>query len=341
MEEYDLHLIIGYLEGTLSDAEVQQLLHKVKENPVFALTLSEMADLWPKPDVQNEQEKALQALSQWKALAPEDYQRSVGKSTKTSIRRLNYWWYVAAGVLLFGILSLIRFSQIGYFTPTVSKPAFTIINTEKNKQKTIILPDSSIVRLNASSTLKIPKDYSVATRTVHLEGEGIFDVKPDAKLPFIVRSGAVSTTALGTKFNVNAYRSDPCITVSLLEGKVQVDMAGEYAHSVNLSPGKEVTYQLSDHTFAVHDFYREKTVGWENNTLAFHYDSWESVAKRLSRWYGVPVKLEAPRSNKQTLKGTFIQLPLKETLRQIALISGATYEIKQDTVIITPKSETF
>lgn len=337
MEEHDLHLIIGYLEGNLSDAEVQELLHKVEVNPEFALALSEMADLWSKPPAKHEHGDALQALDRWKTTAPDDYQKSASEAAERTARRLNYKWYIAAAVLL-GMLSFLWISQLRYLQP-VSGPAFTIIKTDAHKHKTITLPDSSVVRLNASSTLKIPKDYAAETRTLHLDGEGIFEVRPNAKLPFIVRSGNVSTTALGTKFNVNAYGTDSCVTVSLLEGKVRVDMAGEYPHSVNLSPGKEVSYRLSDQTFALRDFYKEGTVGWENNTLAFHYDTWETVVKRLSRWYGIAVRLEGPGQNTQTLKGTFINLPLKETLRQIAFISGATYDIKKDTVIIKPRLE--
>ncbi len=56
---------------------------------------------------------------------------------------------------------------------------------------------------------------------VKIIGEGFFEVEHNKKSPFIVQSGDVNTTVLGTKFNVKAYDGEQ-ISITLLEGVIEV-----------------------------------------------------------------------------------------------------------------------
>jgi ferric-dicitrate binding protein FerR (iron transport regulator) len=53
--------------------------------------------------------------------------------------------------------------------------------------------------------LEFPDEFKGKTREVYLSGEAYFDVKHADKVPFIIHTGNVSTTVLGTAFNIKAY----------------------------------------------------------------------------------------------------------------------------------------
>src|SRR3546814_32334 len=99
---------------------------------------------------------------------------------------------------------------------------YNTVTTPRGGQFKIILPDHSVVWINASSSLRFPVAYTGETRTVELQGEGYFEVEHDANKPFIVVSGNQRTIVKGTKFNLTAYPDDPRQVTTLLEGSVLV-----------------------------------------------------------------------------------------------------------------------
>lgn len=115
-------------------------------------------------------------------------------------------------------------------------------NTNDTVQK-IALPDGSHVKLYAHSELKYKTaQYGQHTRDLYLQGKGFFDVAKDAKHPFIVHSGGLSTTALGTAFIVDAYPGQAKINIRLLHGKIRIrHEKGSLLHpfsDVILAPGQ-------------------------------------------------------------------------------------------------------
>src|SRR5687768_11794332 len=68
----------------------------------------------------------------------------------------------------------------------------------------IKLPDGSTVVLNGGSKLEFPESFAPDVREVTLKGEAYFDITHDPKRPFVVHTGKVRTTVLGTAFNIKA-----------------------------------------------------------------------------------------------------------------------------------------
>ena len=101
--------------------------------------------------------------------------------------------------------------------------------------RTILLPDSTEVTLNRYSTLTCPVRFKGKNRNVSLSGEAYFEVRKDARHPFIVQADEVEVKVLGTHFNLEAYPDDPEIKTTLLEGAVAVTSPGGV---VRLSPNE-------------------------------------------------------------------------------------------------------
>lgn len=84
----------------------------------------------------------------------------------------------------------------------------------------VILPDSSVVWLNAGSKLTYSSDFNINNRLVHLEGEGYFKVTKNNKNPFIVDAFGFLVEGSETEFNIKAYNNDPTIEAMLVKGRV-------------------------------------------------------------------------------------------------------------------------
>jgi ferric-dicitrate binding protein FerR (iron transport regulator) len=99
---------------------------------------------------------------------------------------------------------------------------YKVVSTPRGKILQVMLPDSSVVLLNANSTLKYNTLFTVH-RDVQLKGEARFKVKHDKEHPFTVLTPeGVQTRVLGTEFTVSSYASLPETKIMVLSGCVQV-----------------------------------------------------------------------------------------------------------------------
>ena len=90
-------------------------------------------------------------------------------------------------------------------------------------------------------------------------GEAYFEVAKDSTRPFIVRTGQITTTALGTSFNIKAYQNEE-LNISLLTGLVEVGSEIGQFDKVNLVPGEVLNINLENQKFQKGQFDEEKSM---------------------------------------------------------------------------------
>ena len=98
---------------------------------------------------------------------------------------------------------------------------FMAVTNNGTSIQLIRLEDNSVVRLYPGSKIAYPQAF-IRNRQIHLTGKAEFDVMKNAASPFVVYSGAVSTTAIGTRFLVDDTDASRIVNVQLYEGKVLV-----------------------------------------------------------------------------------------------------------------------
>src|SRR6218665_3639367 len=98
----------------------------------------------------------------------------------------------------------------------------------------VTLPDQSVVLLSRGSLITYPKTFG-QIREVQFTGEAFFTIQRDPKRPFVVRSGGVTATVLGTSFTINTFRSNET-DVTVVTGKVEVAAKG--IERLVLTPGQ-------------------------------------------------------------------------------------------------------
>jgi transmembrane sensor len=119
------------------------------------------------------------------------------------------------------------------------------------------LPDSSVTILSPGATVRYRKDFGLyARREVRMEGQARFEVIGKSQMPFVVYSEGLSTTVLGTVFEVTAEGGSNQIRVRLLKGKVMVGLDSLLRDSTRhyyLSPGEELVFDKENNHIAILD----------------------------------------------------------------------------------------
>lgn len=143
------------------------------------------------------------------------------------------------------------------------------------------LADGTQVWLNSESKLTYPARFTGRTREVAMEGEVCFQVAKNEAQPFIVRTGGMAVTVLGTVFNVDAYPDNGRIATTLVEGKVEIQAGDE---KQTLLPDQQAVLEKGK-GIEVKKVYAEDYISWIGGVFHFTEASLEEIMQKLSRWY--------------------------------------------------------
>lgn len=193
----------------------------------------------------------------------------------------------------------------------VEKKKLCQVVTAHGETKTFRLSDGTEVMLNADSRLTYPETFGIEKRIVQLYGEAFFKVKKDVKHPFVVRSGKVNTTVLGTQFDVKNYGTG-APTIVLVEGKVMLsDSLGQ--HNVMMSPGQSATLNQQGEFSLKEETDMEGCLSWKDGYLYFDDVSLEQMMNEIGRWYQVDVICRNPLAKKNRVH---FYVPNKQSLEK-------------------------
>ncbi len=261
------------------------------------------------------------------------------KQKRKPIRFINIYKIAAAIVffLIVGIMAMFVVQQT-----SINKVDTYVHQIEKTVQSgrlRVFLPDGSMVWLNSYTKLKYPEKFGENDRLVELDGEAFFEVSKNPDKPFIVKSGTISTKALGTSFNIKSYSSENDIRVTLVTGKVLVETERKEDPKFVLSPGFGVFYQKDKGIVIKEKIDVEKQIGWKDGVLQFDNDNFQTVVQKLSRWYGVEFVLEGKfEDEKWGYSGWFKNDYLNNVLENISYSQDFTYKINNEKVTLKMKN---
>ena len=242
---------------------------------------------------------------------------------------------VAASVVLLLSLSLILYqlNRQKSQPPETSKVTYETKTTQRGEKLTLALPDGSIVKLNAESSLRYPISFETL-REVYLRGEAYFEVARDTLKPFKVRTEAVTTEVLGTSFNVNFSSQDSTVQVAVTSGKVAV-YSQHVPEKYYLLPAEVLTYDQEK--FTKSHFDEELFLGWKDGILAFENADMAEITQRIGTWYDVDFEIKGKAGVTRKFSGKFKNKSLRYVLEGISFSSNFKYSIQDDQVIINLK----
>lgn len=206
---------------------------------------------------------------------------------------------------------------------------YSSIGVPYGKRSEIVLEDGTRVWLNAGSILTFPEKFDEDHRTVYLEGEGYFEVAPNANSPFSVVSEYLNIEVLGTSFNISTYSDDDYVSAILLTGSIAVQANGDadFERKV-LKEGMEAKIDKKRKTLTVNRTLGDGSISWTKRRLLLNETHLNEIIKKLERFYNTKIEDASGLLSTETFSGS---LDLTQTLPQVLgnIYDTSTYSIKQ------------
>jgi transmembrane sensor len=200
-------------------------------------------------------------------------------------------------LVLAAVILLLAASPLLWLTKRSVSPAsipvtaaLTKKTTEPSEYKYLLLPDSTQVWLNASSTLEFPARFEGDKREVTLSGEAYFDVRHSQKAPFVIHTGKISTTVLGTSFNIKAYPDRRQVIVAVSTGKVRVSYADRAL--ATLVQGQQAKVDSRLNTVEQKKIEPTEVAAWQQGNMSYDDEALEDIIADLERLYNVRIRID-------------------------------------------------
>jgi transmembrane sensor len=360
-------LIVSHLTGSITEGDLRQLDEWINASTENMSYFNKLKDSWILSGAKN-RESLKQTEESWNTLKNRLSQNRLRLGfefwSREKVNITKYLKLVASWLLIFGLGSLVTWWLSGRSkeTMTAGSNKTIEISTPLGARSMIKMPDTTLIWLNAGTTITYNQDYGRQTRTLNLSGEAYFKVAKDSLHTFVVNTQGMIVRALGTRFNVKAYPEEKTISATVEEGKIDIrvlSMADKNA-SILLKPKDKLIYHKETKETEKYIETPEDKVKPESNNLVKPkdinllsnvrtelYTSWKDP-----RWiiYREPLRTLAPMlerrfnlkiifSDEQLKKYKFTGIIENETIDQILnalkLTAPLDYQINKDTIRIT------
>jgi len=244
--------------------------------------------------------------------------RKENSRKEVAVRSMIPLWQRIAAVFLI----IISGSLLYYFFHRPAGESGTLVTlASKDQVVRDTLSDGSIVTLNKKSSLSYPKIFSGNSRTVDRGGEAFFNVTPDKNKPFVIHSGGLDITVVGTSFNVKNTFGETSVIVET--GIVEVARNKEVLR-VNpketvIASGKRSNMVIEKTTDMLYNYYRSREFVCNSTPL------WKLVDV-LNEAYGAHIRIESVNLKNLPLTTTFRE----ESLENILNIITETFSIRME-----------
>ena len=203
----------------------------------------------------------------------------------------------------------------------LQKVGYSEIRTPRGGEYQVVLPDNSIVWLNADSKLRFPLTYSGKERRVFASGELYFQVAKDSLSPFRIEvEGLYEVEVLGTEFNVRAYSDLPSAT-TLVDGRVLIRDKGT---KVVLKPGEQAVKGKHGEV-VVREVDVAPYIAWKQGYFLFEDERLEDILNELARWYDVNVFFENSSVREERFS---VDMPRHESFEEVLRLIEQTRSIQ-------------
>lgn len=319
MSNIDINKLLDkYLEGKASAFEQELVEH-------WLLTPDQVPSAWEQMD---ESDQKI-----WLAAVFERIEATIDEKKVIPLSAPKKWWKNMVAVAAIITAFLVLFSLWPYLAQEFSTSNLAHLKIPADTKQRITLSDGSRVWINAGSELKYMAEFTGNTREVYLNGEAYFDIKKDPKRPFIVHTGKLNTTVLGTAFNIKTDAKNNEIKVTVTRGKVKVSK-GKQTLAL-LIPDEQIVYNTASETYSEHKVDAAKMINWLPGDLFFDNVTFGDAAKILSERFNVRIEFANEQIKNCRFSGTAIaNKEVEEILAVICRFNHSTYKRERNTITI-------
>ncbi len=324
-------LFSKYLENRCSPEEIDNLMNLLQSEKYKAMAL-EMIE-----DELGERAAIPQVDSALKERLDMRIQHIFDMPGGHSIRKLHqpsFWKWVAAACILVALSTGLYRYLLKADSPEkslVAKAAHYAAPLT-GYARYISLPDGSAVVLHAGSKLEYPAEFTGESRDVVLSGEAYFDIAHNPAKPFIIHTGKVKTTVLGTAFNIKSDGKQ--VIVSVTRGKVKVEDESKVV--AVLTPDQQVLYNIPEAAVVLQEVNATTIVtDWTKENMIFNGLSFGDIADLLTKRYGIPIEFKNEALKKCKIRASFSGTETIERVSSVlCAIRNGTFEQRVDGTIV-------
>lgn len=350
------NLLAKKIAGEATQQELQELENLMKLNHDWAYQAEHIQQFWQYKNDGGRQESELafeQHLLRMKESGinfPEPEIPQVNFETNYTGRKKRIFFFSTAAVVIFLIAGFVWLTSNTKKSLVVSEKNFSEVSSPLGSKTKLVLPDSTIVWLNAGSKLTYNEHFGATNRNTTLTGEAFFDVKKSA-VPFIIHANTVQIKVLGTAFNVRAYPDEKTTETSLIRGRVEITLDKKPERQFILEPNEKLIVsnkpdeiktkiQNNDPLVVLKQLTRtvDSTIvetSWVHNELIFQDEDFHEIAMKMEKWYGVAIEFKDEKIANERLTGTFTTETIGEALAALQVSTKFHYSIKGNLVTIT------
>lgn len=247
-------------------------------------------------------------------------------------RRMLIW---SGAAMLAGMLWWVGFSVFFASAGRLSRA------TAAGDIRTVVLPDSSEVILNAHSELRWSRDFGKShPREVWLTGEAYFRVKHASEgsmnaAPFIVHAQDLDIAVLGTQFNVTNGRG--FTNVILDKGRIRVRLDDSSRNSRELAPGELLRYTAANHRIAVRKVMAELYTSWKNSKVTLNDVPMSKLAEMIQDVYGDSIVFKGSELSTYKVSGTLQVTDEDALLKTLAFVLDIQILRQGNVLVFTAK----
>jgi ferric-dicitrate binding protein FerR (iron transport regulator) len=290
-------IIAKYLSGEANQTEKDELCKWIDESPANKKLFEESQRIWKNSqtyfaasEINSDREKIKDQIIQ-----------RLSKPTKKV--RLSVWIYRVAAILAMPVML-----GIGWYlgsSQTESKTQLCEVTAPKGQISKCILADGTEIWLNAGTTIKYNPSLTGKTREVQLDGEAYFKVSKNKHKPFVVNTQYAQIKVLGTVFNLKAYSGENKVETTLEEGRVEFNLRGSATKPVELKPGEQVVYSISEKKITVGKVETYLHTAWKDGKFVFKDADLQAIIQELEKLYDVRIHLKNDSLLKLHFRGMF------------------------------------
>jgi transmembrane sensor len=300
-------------------------------------------DSWRNESHDNEKEflelqHAWNALSELHQMEQFDTFKALSKVHDRIRKKEGRNWFIymqrVAAVLLIPVLVFSGFVVYKYRQVkeiSQSKLVWQTISTPPGVKAHFVLPDSTSIWLNSSSSIAYPTTFGNHNRQVKMTGEAFFDVVKDSRHPFLVALGTINVNVTGTRFDIMNFEKEAITEVILESGKIEL-CKGSQENPVFLSemkPGEKASYNKTENSLILDKVDSRRYSSWIEGKLIFKDDPMKDVIQRLNHWYNVEIEVADPEILGYVYTATFQNESLEQILELLTISAPIRYQVIQ------------
>jgi transmembrane sensor len=263
----------------------------------------------------------------------EGIKQGIELHTRTKTPRIfNIKYISAAAAVVAGIL--ITYTIL-FYQPQTQQQIAKVVTMKKNDNRLIHLPDGSIAIVMKGSKLTYPSSFDgFNKREVYLEGEAYFDIKHNAGKAFIVHTGKLQTTVLGTAFNVKALKTDKFIVVTVTRGRVSVGDKNKVFGTI--TPNQQIVFNKAKANSTMKKVDAAEFSCWQGQDMVLDDVTMEEASILLKDRYKVEIQCIDPKLqiNRFTTEFQYNE-SLEHVLKILSQYNNTTYIYDEENSLVT------